>query len=200
MTKKSAQKRPGKIVMIFGTFDGIHDGHRNFLAQAKALGNYLIAVVTPNSVVRALKRRLPRIKLAGRIDILEREMIADAVIAGDEAAGSWEVIKTYRPDVIALGYDQKNLRAVLGRDRKQFGAVPRIVVLNPHQPDVLHSSILFKNRAGSVSGAASAKIFCEKSSAQQAKRKVRPVHKKRSGIETKKEKKNFHKTQATETE
>lgn len=154
MAKKFAQKPSGKTVMLFGTFDGIHDGHRSLLSQAKALGDYLIAVVTPDSVAEALKRRCPRTGLAGRIKMLKKETTADLVIAGDEMVGSWEVVKTYRPDIIALGYDQKNMRIALKHGRKQFGKSPRIIVLGPHQPEILHSSILFKNRARDVSGAA----------------------------------------------
>ena len=34
-----------KRVLIFGTFDGIHEGHLNLFKQAKKYGDYLIVVV-----------------------------------------------------------------------------------------------------------------------------------------------------------
>ena len=49
-------KRPKKV-MVFGTFDGIHDGHRHFLREAKKQGEELIVAVSKDEVVQKLKNR-----------------------------------------------------------------------------------------------------------------------------------------------
>src|SRR3990167_8144697 len=94
-------------VLVFGTFDGIHDGHRFFLREAKKCGGELVVGVAKDGMVRKLKGALPDVPLPNRIRMLEAEGLADKVIPGDENIGNWEIIKRERPDVICLGYDQK---------------------------------------------------------------------------------------------
>ena len=50
-----------KKVMAFGTFDGLHPGHLNFLKQARRLGDSLVVVVARDANVRKIKGRFPRL-------------------------------------------------------------------------------------------------------------------------------------------
>ena len=129
-------------VMVFGVFDGIHDGHRQLLKQAKSLGDYLVVVVAQNQVVEQLKGHRPHRDLAERIADLEVEDGVDQVLIGDEERGTWEVVKANQPDIIALGYDQQALMADLAPHLEEFDLTPKIVVLDAYRPDELHSSIL----------------------------------------------------------
>ena len=130
-----------KTVLVFGVFDGIHEGHRAFLRQARALGDYLVAVVAQDSVVRRLKGHLPGKNIAERIGALRADGSIDEAVAGDEQLGSYEAAKKYRPAVIALGYDQRDLKKDLKTRLAHFDWKPRIVVLEPHEPEKCHSSI-----------------------------------------------------------
>src|SRR3954463_1039918 len=98
-----------KKVMVFGVFDGVHVGHRAFFLEARKHGNYLIAVLTQDHIVERLKLRLPKKNFAERFDNLKKEDIVDEIVIGDAELGMYEVIKKYKPDVIALGYDQQGL-------------------------------------------------------------------------------------------
>ncbi len=128
-------------VLTFGTFDGVHDGHRAMLRQAKALGDYLIAIVAPDNIVVELKGTLPAHTSAQRITMLKKERIADDVAIGDKLTSNWAVLKKYKPAVIALGYDQEQLYQALSDHFENIEKRPRIVRLSPHKPDTHHNSI-----------------------------------------------------------
>lgn len=132
-----------KKVFCFGVFDGIHEGHIHMLKAAKALGDYLIVAVTQDTVVAALKNRKTRANVHERIAALEKLGIADEVVGGDMAIKTWQVLQNYKPSTIALGYDQGRLKEALEEAKKNFSFPTEVVVLQPHRPDELHSSLLF---------------------------------------------------------
>lgn len=101
--------RSHKKVLVFGTFDGLHAGHGFFLREARKKGDYLIAVVAQDTVVKELKGRSSRAPLAERLAALRASGLVDDVCAGDTMLGSWSAVKKYKPDIIALGYDQDAL-------------------------------------------------------------------------------------------
>ena len=132
-------------VLVFGTFDGIHEGHRAFLTQARAHGDYLIIAVALDKVVEQLKHRPPRRNLAARIGALQDEMAADLVVPGDAQLGTYEVMRNYRPDVVALGYDQTALKEDLERRLVDFNWHAEIAVLVPHEPTKYHNGLQHKS-------------------------------------------------------
>lgn len=134
--------RPRKRVMIFGVFDGLHRGHREFLGQAKRHGAHLIAVVAPDRVVEQLKGRPPDLPLFERIAHLGAEETVNEAVEGDAELGSWKIFERYRPDVIALGYDQIALRAELEDYLRDMPSPPTLVLAGPFEPEVYHSSVL----------------------------------------------------------
>lgn len=133
-----------KRILLFGTFDGLHDGHRAFLAQARGLGGKVIAVVARDESVMRLKNHAPRWNLEVRMRVLEESALAHHVVPGDETEGRWEVILKHRPNIIALGYDQRAMHEHLARAASSFPFNIEIVVLDPHEPERLHSSLLNK--------------------------------------------------------
>lgn len=132
-------------VMVFGTFDGLHEGHRDFLRQAKECGDYLIAEVAQDHIVGHLKGHLPALDLAKRLEALKKEDGVDEVEIGDTELYTWQVAKKHRPDVVAVGYDQTALKNALEAHLKNFDWPIEIRVMNAHEPDKYHSS-LFENR------------------------------------------------------
>ncbi len=129
-------------IMVFGVFDGVHKGHREFFREAKSHGDHLIVAVALDDVVRRLKGHLPKKDLAARMTHVQKEEFVDEVVAGDEELGTYKVIVGHKPDVIALGYDQKDLEEDLKKNLKKFDWPVAIVIAGPHRPNRYHSSLL----------------------------------------------------------
>lgn len=128
-------------VMVFGVFDGIHEGHRTMLKEAKSLGDYLIVVVAQNHIVEHLKGHQPKIDLAQRFAHLQEVDGVDEVIIGDAEISTWQVVKKHRPDIIGIGYDQKLLKEDLEKHLPELGYTPEIKMLNAYEPNICHSSL-----------------------------------------------------------
>lgn len=131
-----------QVVIVFGSFDGLHDGHRYFLREARKLGDRLIAVVAQDAYIQEYKGREPRLSLQERIDALEADGFVDEAVPGDAIQNSWKVLNSLRPQVVALGYDQAALSKAL--KKKTFDPSIEIVQIPAFKPDSLHSSMLFK--------------------------------------------------------
>lgn len=128
--------------MAFGVFDGVHEGHRHFLKEARALGNFLIVAVAQDHIVEHLKGHLPKLNLSERFAHLKEEDGVDEVIIGDHELSTWEVVRKYKPDIIALGYDQKLLKEDLEMHVKEFDWPLELKEISAYEPDKYHSSIL----------------------------------------------------------
>ena len=95
-----------KTVMIFGTFDILHYGHFHLFHEARKLGDRVIAVVGRDKNVRYVKGVKPFHNEKERAAILSHINLIDEVVLGD-SKDVYKVIRKFRPDIIALGYDQK---------------------------------------------------------------------------------------------
>src|SRR3989344_704510 len=102
--------RNEKTVLVFGTFDGLHDGHRFFLREAQRLGNRLIASVATDEVIERVKQRAPTYHLEERLQALEASGLVHLAVAGDKELGNWGAVKAWKPDIVAIGYDQTKLQ------------------------------------------------------------------------------------------
>jgi FAD synthetase len=136
-----------KTVLIFGVFDGIHDGHKYFIHEAKKHGDRLVAVVARDSLTKEFKGKAPANDEVTRINALLSVKDIDLVLLGDRNRSTYNVIKEVNPDIICLGYDQEELY----KDIESFiekGTLPnmQLLYIKAHKPDVLHSSILNKNK------------------------------------------------------
>lgn len=130
-----------KIVLVFGTFDGLHEGHKNMFEQAKKLGSKLVVVVARDETVDKVKGRFPRIREQERM----QEVIANAFV--DEArlghkGDKYKVIEETNPDVICLGYDQRSFTDELGAELEKRGLKPSIVRLEAYKPEKYKSSLI----------------------------------------------------------
>ncbi|MCF6276527.1 MAG: FAD synthase [Candidatus Magasanikbacteria bacterium] len=95
-----------KKVMVFGTFDLIHFGHLKMLQQAKKLGNYLIVVIARDKNVEKIKKSRCFHTENERKEIMENIKLVDKVVFGSKKY-VYKVILEQKPNIIALGYDQK---------------------------------------------------------------------------------------------
>lgn len=102
-------------VLVFGTFDLFHAGHVFFLEQAAALGDELHVAVARDSHVELLKHHASSRPEAARLATVARQPLVRAAHLSDEILGSYELVRTLRPDMIALGHDQTALETDLRR-------------------------------------------------------------------------------------
>ena len=91
-----------KKVLAGGCFNKIHPGHLYFLNKAKSLGDYLIVVLTHDK-----NNKKPYAVIARkRKNNMSKLNIADKIIIG-HPTDFLKTVKKVKPDIIALGYDQK---------------------------------------------------------------------------------------------
>jgi len=130
-------KKKLKRVMVFGVFDRFHPGHKSFLQQAAKYGR-VIAVVARDSAVKKIKGRMPRERERVRLGKIKK---VERAVLGDNAQGTYAVIKKYEPDIICLGYDQRSLAKDLQRrmKRKTFLQI-KLIRLKAYRPQRYHSS------------------------------------------------------------
>ncbi len=134
-----------KKILIFGVFDGIHDGHLHFIKEAKEKGSHLVAVVARDRVVKELKGKLPKNNEVNRIRNLLEIKDIDLVFLGDLKIGTFNILKEVKPDIIFLGYDQSALQEDLNNKIK-IGQLNNIEIImgQSYKGEELHSSILNK--------------------------------------------------------
>jgi FAD synthetase len=131
-----------KKVLVFGTFDLLHQGHRNFLEQARKYGNYLIVVVARDRTVRLLKGKLPINNENERVKQLKDSLLANEIVKGN-LANKFLIISKFNPDVICLGYDQHFFTHKLERKLEELGLEKtKIIRLKSFLPSIYKSSIL----------------------------------------------------------
>ncbi len=132
-------------VAIFGVFDGIHEGHREFIRQAKSHGQELVAIVARDSIVEKLKNKMPINREANRIESLLEVPEIDRVYLGDAEEGTYKILKEINPDCVYLGYDQEALSASIKKAIK-VGHLSKmdIILGQPYKPEIFKSSILNK--------------------------------------------------------
>lgn len=125
-----------KRVVCAGTFDHFHLGHADFLKQARALGDELIVIVARDENVRRIKNILPEHNENERRESVEKTDIPDKVTLGYTDKDIFKILEDLKPDIIALGYDQR-----VSED-KLTERLPncKIVRLKPFKPDKYKSS------------------------------------------------------------
>ena len=129
------QKIQQNKIITFGTFDIFHEGHKNFLKQAREYGDYLIVVVARDKTVGKVKKRLPQNKENARLEIIKKSDLADEVILGS-LKNRYEAIEKYKPKVICLGYDQKIFTENLPEKLKELNLLNTKIIMKYSQTPV----------------------------------------------------------------
>ena len=123
--------------MGFGTFDGLHPGHFNYLKQLSNLGGEIFVVVARDKNVQKIKGRVPHLDENKRVEDLKKTKLINNVLLGDKD-DFYKCIKDNKPDMIGLGYDQQ---ANLDEIKNMFPDI-KIVRLKAFEPERHKSSIL----------------------------------------------------------
>jgi cytidyltransferase-like protein len=148
--KKTILQRRTRI-MVFGTFDGLHEGHINFFKQAKNLmkSSFLIVSIARDKNVIKIKKKKPILSENERFALVKKSKFVDKVVLAGKVKYLPHILKE-KPDIIALGYDQKAYVKNLKKDLKNKGILVKIIRLKPYKEKIYKSHLLHaKGRSAS---------------------------------------------------
>ena len=131
-----------KTGLLFGAFDGLHDGHRAMLKEAREHADRIIVALPPDNVITELKGKNARLSWKERAKALWESKLVDEVVRGDASLGMYSVIDTEKPDVLLVGYDQRDLTEDLASYLANDGASTPIITLSPYKPERYKSSLI----------------------------------------------------------
>jgi 3,4-dihydroxy 2-butanone 4-phosphate synthase len=134
----SVPEKRGRRVMATGVFDIIHPGHLHFLKMARSLGDELIVVIARDSTVEDLKRHPVMSERARREMVASLDMV-DGAYLGYES-DRLRIVREIGPDIIALGYDQKDEEEKISRDLEQIGMDVEVVRIDKRSGDISATS------------------------------------------------------------
>ncbi len=132
--------------MVFGTFDGVHKGHENFFRQAKKivkkpLKSFLIVSVARDRNVLRIKKQSSILNEKKRLALIKKYKIVDKVVLSGLDKHIPHIAKE-KPDIIALGYDQRDYVKNLKKDLKNKGILVKIVRLKPYKENIYKNYLL----------------------------------------------------------
>ena len=134
-----------KKIMVFGTFDMIHAGHEDLFRQARALAEepYLIVSIARDSAAKRHRGFSPRRHESERLAQVAAHPLVDEAVPGDEIGYITHIV-TAKPDIIALGYDQKGEYVEqLEKTLLDAGLSPEILRLKAFKPETHKTSKFF---------------------------------------------------------
>ena len=136
---------PGRLCFTNGCFDLIHPGHVQYLADARALGDFLVVGLNSDASVARLKGPArPLQDEAARAAVLLGLRSVDAVVRFDEDT-PLDLIRALRPEVLVKGGDYTP-ETVVGREDVE--ATGGRLVLIPFLPGHSTSRIEARIRSG----------------------------------------------------
>ncbi len=94
-----------KIVITYGTYDMLHEGHINILKRAKALGDYLIVGVTAEDYDRSRGKLDVSQSTSKRVKAIKALDYVDKVIIERQKGQKSEDMEKYNVDIFAIGDD-----------------------------------------------------------------------------------------------
>ena len=94
--------------MAVVVFDLLHAGHLHYVEQAKRLGDELVVVVAHDDTVRKQKHEpITSHELRCRM-VSGLKPVDTAMVGNPPTSPIFDILDVVKPDIIALGYDQKH--------------------------------------------------------------------------------------------
>ena len=142
-------KEVKKVVLASGAFDLVHYGHVRFLEEAKRAGGrnaYLVVVIARDSTIETLKGKKPVIPEDQRRAVVEYLKSVDEAILGYEEISLAATIRKIKPNIITVGYDQKDIEEDVKKIIDAEGMDIRIIRIGRFGPADLDSSSKIKRK------------------------------------------------------
>ena len=142
-------KKKRTVVLASGVFDLLHLGHVRFLEEAKKTGGRkaeLIVIVARDSTVEKRKGQKPIMHEDQRRALVESLKVVDEAILGYENFSMNQVIERIKPDIIAMGYDQKDMTEAVEEAITRKALKIRVVRIGKFGEDELDSSSEIKRK------------------------------------------------------
>jgi FAD synthetase len=139
----------GKRVLAAGKFDILHLGHISYLEQARELAGEdgeLIVVIALDKTILRERGAPPVFPQEQRRKIVESLKFVDKAVIGLDTDDHTLIVSEIKPDVIALGYDQRTNISSLEALFAAKGLKIKIVRLEKRTADGLCSSTLIRER------------------------------------------------------
>ncbi|MCQ1535916.1 FAD synthase [Methanosarcina sp. KYL-1] len=111
-------------ILATGTFDLLHPGHVYFLTKARALGDELYVIVARDSNVTHKPK--PIVPEEQRLEMVSALGMVDKALLGSKN-DMFEPLKEMKPDIIALGYDQRFDAELLENELRKRGLTAKVV-------------------------------------------------------------------------
>lgn len=128
--------------LLFGTFDGLHEGHLDLLRQAKEQTEYLVVAVATDETILTFKKFQPINSFEVRKQkVLESGYVSEVCesVGGD----GYQCILKQMPNCVFTGYDQDALREHLLAWLKEHKMDIPVITLSAHHPHLYKSSLLY---------------------------------------------------------
>jgi FAD synthetase len=139
----------GKRVLAAGKFDILHLGHLAYLEQAKEIAGQdgeLIVVIALDKTIEKERGAPPVFPEEQRRKLVESLDVVDKAVLGYDTSDHTVIVTDVRPDIIALGYDQKTDIPSLEKHFQKKNMTTEIVRLEQRKADGLFSSTLIRER------------------------------------------------------
>ena len=126
-------------VVATGVFDIIHIGHAHFLNAAKEHGDFLTVIVANDTTVRKMKGE-PILSDERRAEVVLQLKPVNEVVIGRTGDMLDIIVEDIKPDVIALGFDQRLFtRRELEKKLLERGLEVKVVRLKEMEQDLAGS-------------------------------------------------------------
>ena len=126
-------------VVATGVFDIIHIGHAHFLYAAKEYGDHLTVIVANDATVRKMKGE-PILSDERRAEVVLQLKPVNEVVIGRTGDMLDIIVEDIKPDVIALGFDQRLFtRRELEKKLLERGLEVKVVRLKEMEQDLAGS-------------------------------------------------------------
>ena len=112
----SVRQNGGRVVFTNGCFDILHAGHVRYLAQARAMGDFLVLGLNSDQSVKSLGKGAdrPLVPQEQRAEVMAALASVDAVVIFDRETPA-ELIETVKPDILVKGGDWP-VESIVGAD------------------------------------------------------------------------------------
>jgi FAD synthetase len=141
------KKKPA-TVLASGVFDLIHYGHIFYLEEAKKAGgkNARLIVIVARDTSIEKRGKKPIVPEEQRRAIVEALKPVDEAILGYEPMNLEDVIMKIKPDIIAVGFDQKSMEDAVEKIVNSKGLKTKVIKIKQFRQEELNSSSKIKKK------------------------------------------------------